>query len=71
MKNKPYPALLRPSNLYNEIKERVPNSREPIPLNNIKSNQIKNILFILQSQCTEIYQFFGTGHYTLSSTHKL
>jgi hypothetical protein len=33
MKNKPYPALLRPSNLYNEIKKRVPKSRETIPLN--------------------------------------
>jgi hypothetical protein len=34
MKNKPYPALLRPSNLSNEIKKRVPKSRETgIPLN--------------------------------------
>jgi hypothetical protein len=32
MKNKPYPALLRPSNLSNEIKKRVPKSRETIPL---------------------------------------
>jgi hypothetical protein len=32
MKNKPYPALLRPSNLYNEIIKRVPKSRETIPL---------------------------------------
>jgi hypothetical protein len=34
MKNKPDPALLRPSNLYNEIKKRLPKSRETIPLNN-------------------------------------
>jgi hypothetical protein len=32
MKNKPAPALLRPSNLSNEIKKRVPKSRETIPL---------------------------------------
>jgi hypothetical protein len=32
MKNKPDPALLRPSNLSNEIKERVLKSRETIPL---------------------------------------
>jgi hypothetical protein len=32
MKNKPYLALLRPSNLYNEIKKRAPKSRETIPL---------------------------------------
>jgi hypothetical protein len=32
MKNKLYPALLRPSNQYNEIKKRVPKSRETIPL---------------------------------------
>jgi hypothetical protein len=32
MKNKPYPALLRPSNLSNEIKKRSPESRETIPL---------------------------------------
>jgi hypothetical protein len=33
MKNKPYPALLRPSNISNEIVKRVPKSRETIPLN--------------------------------------
>jgi hypothetical protein len=32
MKNKPAPALLRPSKLSNEIKKRVPKSRETIPL---------------------------------------
>jgi hypothetical protein len=32
MKNKPDSALLRPSNLSNEIKKRVPKSRETIPL---------------------------------------
>jgi hypothetical protein len=32
MKTKPDPALLRPSNLSNEIKKRVPKSRETIPL---------------------------------------
>jgi hypothetical protein len=31
-KNKPYPALLPPSNLSIEIKKRVPKSREIIPL---------------------------------------
>jgi hypothetical protein len=31
MKNKPDPALLRPSNLSSEIKQRVPKSRETIP----------------------------------------
>jgi hypothetical protein len=35
MKNKPYPALLRPSNLYNEIKKRVLKSRETIPLTRV------------------------------------
>jgi hypothetical protein len=34
MKNKPDPALLRPSNLSNEIKKRVPKSSETIPLIN-------------------------------------
>jgi hypothetical protein len=33
MNNKPDPTLLRPSNLSNEIKKRVPKSRETIPLN--------------------------------------
>jgi hypothetical protein len=32
MKNKPDLALLQPSNLSNEIKKRVPKSRETIPL---------------------------------------
>jgi hypothetical protein len=32
MNNKPDPALLQPSNLSNEIKKRVPKSRETIPL---------------------------------------
>jgi hypothetical protein len=32
MKNKPDPALLRPSNLSNEIKKRAQKSRETIPL---------------------------------------
>jgi hypothetical protein len=32
MKNKPAPALLRPSNLSNEIKKRISKSRETIPL---------------------------------------
>jgi hypothetical protein len=32
MKNKPDPALLRPSNLSNEIKKRASKSRETIPL---------------------------------------
>jgi hypothetical protein len=32
MKNKPYPALLRPSNLSNEIKKRGPKSCHTIPL---------------------------------------
>jgi hypothetical protein len=37
MKNKPDPALLRPSNLSNEIKKRVPKSRETIPLRQFKA----------------------------------
>jgi hypothetical protein len=32
MKNKPDPALLKPSNLSNEINKRVPKFRETIPL---------------------------------------
>jgi hypothetical protein len=32
MKNKPYPALLGGSYLFNEIKKRMPKSRETIPL---------------------------------------
>jgi hypothetical protein len=44
MKNKPYPALLRPSNQSNEIKKRVPKSRETIPL-----NYSKYYLAIIQS----------------------
>jgi hypothetical protein len=32
MKNKPDPALLGGSYLYNEIKKRIPKSRETIPL---------------------------------------
>jgi hypothetical protein len=35
MKNKPDPALLQPLNISNEIKKRVPKSRETIPLNSI------------------------------------
>jgi hypothetical protein len=38
MINKPYPALLRPSNLSNEVKERVSKSRETIPLTAIITN---------------------------------
>jgi hypothetical protein len=41
MKNKPDPALLQPSNLSNEIKKRVPKSRETIPLN-INQTQSEN-----------------------------
>jgi hypothetical protein len=41
MKNKPYPAQLRPSNLSNEIEKRVPKSRETIPLS--KMETLKNI----------------------------
>jgi hypothetical protein len=40
MKNKPCPALLRPSNLYNEIKKRVPKSRETIPLKRFETLSI-------------------------------
>jgi hypothetical protein len=40
MKNKPYPALLKGSYLFNEIKKRTPTSRETIPLRLYKwSNQ--------------------------------
>jgi hypothetical protein len=44
MKNKPYPALLRPSNLSNEIGKRVPKSRETIPLKvaTLHTNSIYN-----------------------------
>jgi hypothetical protein len=35
MKNKPDPALLRPSNLSNEIKKRAPKSRKTIPLTSL------------------------------------
>jgi hypothetical protein len=35
MKNKPVPSLLGPSNLSNEIKERVTKSRETIPVKNV------------------------------------
>jgi hypothetical protein len=45
MKNKPYPALLRPSNLYNEIKKRVPKSRETIPLSSTYRNDHSHSLF--------------------------
>jgi hypothetical protein len=43
--NKPDPALLRPSNLSNEIKKRAPKSRETIPLN-------KNIFYSINMYCT-------------------
>jgi hypothetical protein len=54
MKNKPDPALLRPSNLSNEIKKRVPKSRETIPfsLTGMKQNILLlqiNILLIAPS----------------------
>jgi hypothetical protein len=39
MKNKPDPALLQPSNLFNEIKKRVPKSRETIPLTSVLSDR--------------------------------
>jgi hypothetical protein len=41
MKSKAYPALLRPSNLSNEIGKRVPESRETIPLRGHAENACK------------------------------
>jgi hypothetical protein len=43
MKNKPYSALLRPSNLSNEIEKWVPKSRETIPL---KATLFWNIIIL-------------------------
>jgi hypothetical protein len=40
MKNKPYPGLLRPSNLSNEIGKRVPKSRETIYLKTTRQQKI-------------------------------
>jgi hypothetical protein len=40
MKNKPYPALLGGSYLFDEIKKRTPKSRETIPLNGVKQRKI-------------------------------
>jgi hypothetical protein len=51
MKNKPYPALLRPSNLSNEIGKRVPKSRETIPLKlHVHQNEysVANTVHILE-----------------------
>jgi hypothetical protein len=41
MKNKPYPALLGGSYIFNEIKKRTPKSLETIPLILCISNLIK------------------------------
>jgi hypothetical protein len=45
MKNKPDPALLRPSNLSNEIKKRVLKSRGTIPVRNFAVTLLKNFYF--------------------------
>jgi hypothetical protein len=44
MKNKPAPALLRPSKLSNEIIKRVPKSRETIPLRDCHIQMQFNLL---------------------------
>jgi hypothetical protein len=41
MKNKPDPALVRGSYLFNEIKKRTPKSRETIPLNKTRIEHFK------------------------------
>jgi hypothetical protein len=43
MKNKPDPALLRPSYLSNDIKKRVQKSRETIPLMQLGSEVVVKI----------------------------
>jgi hypothetical protein len=53
MKNKPDPALLRPSNLSNEIKKRVQKSRETIPLIGLK-HCWKTCLFVSELSFKEI-----------------
>jgi hypothetical protein len=44
MKNKPDPALFRPSNLSNEIKKRAPKSRETVPLNTVQPKLVKQFV---------------------------
>jgi hypothetical protein len=53
MKNKPAPALLRPSNLSNEIKKRVPKSRETIPLKSavVSFNRGVWVYFFIEMKC--------------------
>jgi hypothetical protein len=58
MKNKPDPALLRPSNLSNEIKKRVPKSCETIPLNHRVSIE-KTTIFMLPFV---YFQYFGVPY---------
>jgi hypothetical protein len=69
MKNKPDPALLRPSNLSNEIKKRVLKSRKTIPLKenliliNIKS-LVENHISCLRIRKNQI----GVSHISLEGT---
>jgi hypothetical protein len=46
MKNKPDLALLRPSNLSNEMKKMVPKSRETIPLMLFQMSRLNTVFFI-------------------------
>jgi hypothetical protein len=41
MKNKPYPALLGDSYLFNEVKKRTPKSRETIPLSSLQNVHVR------------------------------
>jgi hypothetical protein len=53
MKNKPYPALLGGSHLFNEIKKRTPKSRETIPLM-LKLCKSTGILYTVLCKCSRV-----------------
>jgi hypothetical protein len=54
MKNKPYPAILRPSNLSNEIKKRLPKSRETILLT-LRTTAPNGVLLPINHAAAPVY----------------
>jgi hypothetical protein len=64
MKNKPYPALLGGSFLFNEIKKRTPKSRETIPL-----NAVLQILAIFINIRYRLFKTFGSTPHIFTFTN--
>jgi hypothetical protein len=64
MKIKPDPALIRASNLSNEIQKRVTKSRETIPLSPGNKLKVKG-----NSQSILSYAVFNSTHIQLTNAH--